>query len=97
MAMHRYIVECGIPGIEDFTEEGLRATAIGLCDAQRAIGPDIEWIEGFVAEGRLCCHYRAASEEVLREHVRRAGLPVDRISRVYARLHPGMAGGSRLA
>jgi hypothetical protein len=97
MAMHRYIVECGIPGIESFTEEGLRATAIGLCDAQRAIGPDIEWIESFVAEGMIYSHYRAASEEVLREHGRRMGLPVNRISKVHARLDPGMADGSRLA
>jgi hypothetical protein len=97
MAMHRYIVEYSIPGIEGFTAERLRAAAIGSCDAQRAIGPDIEWIESFVAEGRIYCHYHAANEEVLRDHGRRMGLPMDRISKVYARLDPDMAGGSRLA
>jgi hypothetical protein len=97
MAMQRYIVECGIPGIESFTEEGLRATAISLCDAQQAIGPNIEWIESFVAEARLYSHYRATDEAVLREHGHRMGLRVDRISKVHARLDPGMAGGSRLA
>jgi hypothetical protein len=97
MAMHRYIVERNIPGIESFTEEQLRATAIGSCEAQRAIGPDIEWIESFVSDGRIYCHCNAANEAVLREHGRRMGLPVDRISKVYARLDRSMVEGSRLA
>jgi hypothetical protein len=93
MAMHRYIVERNIPGIESFTEEQLRAAAVGSCDAQRAIGPDVQWIESFVSDGKLYCHYNAASEEVLREHGRRMGLPVDRVSRVYAKVDPTMATG----
>jgi hypothetical protein len=54
--------------------------------------PDIRWVRSYVsdAEGKIYCEYDAPSPEAIREHARRAGLPVDRISQVSLELNPAM-------
>ena len=48
---------------------------------------DVRWVRSYIlveSDGRVgsVCHYRASSEEAIREHARRAGLPVDDIIEV---------------
>lgn len=42
------------------------------------------------AEGKIYCEYEAPNPEAIREHARRAGLPVDRISKVALEISPEM-------
>ena len=46
--------------------------------------PGVVWIRSYVSdiEGKICCEYDAPDQEAVREHARRAGFPVDRISEV---------------
>lgn len=52
----------------------------------------VVWIRSYVsdAEGKIYCEYDAPDEEAVREHARRAGLPVDRISEVALEISPEM-------
>jgi len=52
----------------------------------------IVWIRSYVsdAEGKIYCEYDAPSPEAVREHARRAGLPVDRITEVALEISPVM-------
>ena len=56
-------------------------------DALREEGVDIEWVESEVMtddNGEITgtfCHYQAESEDAIREHADRAGLPATRIDR----------------
>jgi len=54
--------------------------------------PGIRWIRSYVseAEGKIYCEYDAPSVEAIREHARRAGLPVDRVSEVALEINPAM-------
>jgi hypothetical protein len=54
--------------------------------------PGVVWIRSYVsdAEGKIYCEYDAPDEEAIREHARRAGLPVDRISAVALEISPAM-------
>ena len=54
--------------------------------------PDVRWIRSYVsdAEGKIYCEYDAPSAEAIREHARRAGLPVDRISEIALEINPAM-------
>ena len=54
--------------------------------------PDVRWIRSYVsdAEGKIYCEYDAPSPEAIREHARRAGLPVDRISEIALEINPAM-------
>jgi hypothetical protein len=54
--------------------------------------PGVVWIRSYVseAEGKIFCEYDAPSAEAIREHARRAGLPVDRIVEVALEISPAM-------
>jgi len=52
----------------------------------------VVWIRSYVSdlEGKIYCEYDAPNPEAVREHARRAGLPVDRIVEVSLEISPAM-------
>jgi hypothetical protein len=50
------------------------------------------WIRSYVsdAEGKIYCEYDAPDPAAIREHARRAGLPVDSIMEVSLEIDPAM-------
>jgi hypothetical protein len=54
--------------------------------------PGVVWIRSYVSDvdGKIYCEYDAPDEEAIREHARRAGLPVDSISEVALEISPAM-------
>ena len=54
--------------------------------------PDVVWIRSYYsdADGKIYCEYEAPNADAIREHARRAGLPVDRILEVSLELSPAM-------
>ena len=54
--------------------------------------PGVIWIRSYVSdvEGKIYCEYDAPDAESIREHARRAGLPVDKISEVALEINPYM-------
>jgi hypothetical protein len=86
--MPRYIIERTVGTL---TDEQLEAasrrsiTAIAEMDG-------VVWIKSYVshAEGKIYCEYDAPNEEAVREHARRAGLPVDKVSEVALEISPAM-------
>jgi uncharacterized protein DUF4242 len=86
--MPRYIIERSVPGLsrDALSEAGRRSNAV-LADM-----PDVRWIRSYVSDvdGKIYCEYDAPSAEAIREHARRAGLPVDRISEIALEINPTM-------
>jgi hypothetical protein len=86
--MPRYIIERSVPPM---SREQLDAA--GRHSVQVLAGmPEVRWIRSYVSdvEGKIYCEYDAPSAEAIREHARRAGLPVDRISEVALEISPEM-------
>jgi len=52
----------------------------------------VVWIKSYISEseGKIFCEYDAPNEEAIREHARRAGLPVDKISQIALEVSPQM-------
>jgi hypothetical protein len=46
------------------------------------LGPEIQWVESYVAENKLYCVYLAKDEEIVRRHAQLAGLPANKITEV---------------
>jgi hypothetical protein len=86
--MPRYLIERSVPGLtrDELMAAGHRSASV------LAVLPDIRWIRSYVsdAEGKIFCEYDAPSAEAVREHARRAGLPVDRISEIALEINPSM-------
>jgi hypothetical protein len=72
---------------EDTKQEALQAS-LGAIEELKQEGVDVEWVSTDVLEdpesdGECAyCHYRAPSEEAIKEHSDRAGLPVTRLTRM---------------
>jgi hypothetical protein len=86
--MPRYIIERTVPPL---SREELEA---GSRKAKEALAglPGVVWIRSYIseAEGKIYCEYDAPDPEALREHARRAGLPVYKISEVALEISPDM-------
>jgi hypothetical protein len=54
--------------------------------------PGVTWIRSYVSDtdGKIYCEYDAPDPEAIREHARRAGLPVDSIVEVSLEISPAM-------
>jgi Nickel responsive protein SCO4226-like len=86
--MARFLIERSVPGLtrDELNKAGSRSKAV------LAGMPDIRWIRSYVSDfdGKIYCEYDAPSAEAIREHARRAGLPVDRISEIALEVNPDM-------
>jgi hypothetical protein len=86
--MPRYIIERSVPALsrEDLAVAARRS--IEVLDGM----PEVRWIRSYVSDvdGKIYCEYDAPSPEAVREHARRAGLPVDRISEIALEISPAM-------
>jgi len=86
--MPRFIIERSVPAL---TRAELDQAGRHSVDVLKEM-PDVRWIRSYVsdAEGKIYCEYDAPSAEAIREHARRAGLPVDRISEIALEISPTM-------
>jgi hypothetical protein len=86
--MQKYVIEREVPGAGALTEAELREMSLRSIAALGELGTKIQWIHSYVTDNKVYCVYLASDEELIREHARRAGLPVTRIAAVRALLDP---------
>jgi hypothetical protein len=86
--MPRFIIERSVPGL---SREELAVAARRSIEVLNGM-PEVRWIRSYVSDvdGKIYCEYDAPSPEAVREHARRAGLPVDRISEIALEISPAM-------
>ena len=86
--MPRYIIERSVPAL---SREELAVVARRSIEVLEGM-PDVRWIRSYVSDvdGKIYCEYDAPSPEAVREHARRAGIPVDHISEVALEISPAM-------
>lgn len=86
--MPRYLIERTVGSL---TRDELTAASHKSMAAIESMS-GIVWIRSYIsdAEGKIYCEYDAPSPEAVREHARRAGLPVDRITEVALEISPAM-------
>ncbi len=80
--MPRYVIERDVQGAGLMTPAELKAVSRTSCRVLDELGPQLQWEHSYVTDDRIYCVYRAPSEDLVLEHARRGGFPVDRISRV---------------
>ncbi|KAF1720804.1 MAG: DUF4242 domain-containing protein [Pseudoxanthomonas sp.] len=86
--MPRYLIERDIQGAGLMTPAELRSVSQTSCRVLDDLGPQIQWEHSYVTDDRIYCVYRAPNEDIVLEHARRGGLPVDRISVVAQVIDP---------
>jgi hypothetical protein len=94
-AQQRFIVEREIPGASRMTPEQLAGAAQKSNGVLRNLGPDIQWVQSYVAGDKIYCVYQAPSEALIREHAEKSGFPANRITPVAAVIDPTTAQAKR--
>jgi len=84
----RYVIERDIPGAGALTAEALREIARRSRCVLEELGPRIQWVESYVTDDTIYCIYIASDAELIREHARRTGFPVNRVSEVRSVIGP---------
>ena len=59
------------------------------------MGIDIQWVQSYVAGGRIDCAYNATSEALIRVQAQKSGFPANRITPVAAVPKPTTAQSGR--
>ena len=66
MALRKFIIERDIPKVGTFEREQLRGAAAKSNGVLRQLGPDIQWLESYVADDKTFCVYLAKDEDIIR-------------------------------
>src|SRR6187549_4235647 len=75
MALRKFIIERDIPAAGSLDREQLRGAAAKSNGVLRELGPDIQWVESFVAADKTFCVYLARDEEIIKKHAEISGFP----------------------
>lgn len=94
--MRRYVIERDLPGVGGFSPDQIRDASKTSCDAVLEVGAGIQWEHSYVTADRLYCIYLAESEQLVREHAKRAGLPANKVLEVRLTIDPLSANSSGL-
>ena len=88
MALRKFVIERDIPDVGTLEREQLRGAAAKSNDALRQIGPDIQWVESYVADNKTFCVYLAQDEAVIRKHAEISGFPATKITEIRKMIDP---------
>jgi hypothetical protein len=88
MALRKFIIERDIPSVGSLEREQLRGAAARSNGVLRQLGPDIQWVESYVAADKTFCVYLAKNEDIIREHAKLSGFPATKITEVRKMIDP---------
>jgi hypothetical protein len=89
--MKTYLIQRNVPGAGNFDREQLKLLSQKSCDVLDQLGPKIQWQHSYVTGDNLWCIYKAENEELLYEHARLGGFPINAIHEVVTMISPATA------
>lgn len=89
--MPKYLIEREISGAGKLSPEELHGISRKSCDVLEGLGPQIQWVQSYATDDRICCIYIAPDADLIREHAGQGGFPVNRISEIRAGIDPTTA------
>ena len=88
MALRKFIIERDVPKVGTLEREQLRGAAAKSNEVLRQLGPDIQWVESYVADNKTFCVYLAKDEAIIRKHAEVSGFPATKITEVKKMIDP---------
>jgi len=89
--MPQYLIERNIPGAGSLSAGDLKAISQKSCGVLQRMGPQIQWVESYVAGDKIYCIYNAPDEATVREHAKQGGFPANVVTRVSTVIDPTTA------
>ena len=88
MALRKFIIERDIPGAGSLEREQLRGAAAKSNEVLRQLGPDIQWVDSYVAADKTFCVYLAKDEAIIKKHAEISGFPATKITEISKTIDP---------
>lgn len=89
--MKTYMIERDIPNAGLFTPADLKGISQKSCGVLKEMGPSIVWVQSYVSGNKIVCIYKAENEELIREHGKKGGFPVTKITEISSVISPATA------
>ncbi len=89
--MPKFVIERAIPKLGNWSAAELQAASQRSCGVLHEMGPDVQWVQSYITGEKMYCIYRAANEQLVREHARRGGFPANSVERVVTIIDPTTA------
>ncbi len=89
--MKKYIIERELPKVGTLEREQLQEAAAKSNQALRELGPDIQWLESFIAADKTFCVYLSEDEALIRRHAELSGFPASKITAISNMFDPTTA------
>ena len=90
--MPKYLIERNIPGASKLSPLELQTISQKSCGVLTKMGPQIQWVQSYVAGDKIYCVYIAPNEAMVREHAKQGGFPADVVSVVESIIDPTTGG-----
>lgn len=88
MALRKFIIERDIPKAGSLDREQLRGAAAKSNEVLNQLGPDIQWVESYVAADKTFCVYLAKDEAIIKKHAEISGFPATKITEIKKMIDP---------
>ena len=88
MALNKYIIERDIPEVGTLERQQLAEAAAKSNEVLAQFGPDIQWVESYVAADKTFCVYLAKDEDIIRKHAEISGFPATRVTAISKMIDP---------
>ena len=85
--MPRFVIERTVPGVDRLNAESMKNLAASSNKVLSEMD-DVQWEHSYVGPDKLFCVYLAANEDLVREHAKRGGFPVDKVTQVKGIIDP---------
>jgi hypothetical protein len=89
--MPKYIIERNMTAVGNASRSDLQSTSEKSNEVLKELGPKIQWIESYVTKDKIYCVYIAGSEDLIRQHAEKVGIPADEIVQVRTIIDPTTA------
>ena len=88
MTLNKYIIERDIPDVGTLERKQLAEAAAKSNEVLTQLGPDIQWVESFVAANKTFCVYLAKDEDIIHKHAEISGFPATRVTAISKMIDP---------
>jgi len=86
--MPKYIIEREIPGAGALSAEELQQISQKSCCILKQMGPQIQWLESYVADNKIYCIYIAPDEQTIRNHAKQGDFPANSVLEIKTIIDP---------
>ena len=90
--MPTFIIEREIAGADRLSADELKEISAKSNEVVAGLGVPYKWLTSYVAGDKIYCVHEAESEDVIREHSRRGGFPVNAVAVVANEFGPQFQG-----